>query len=508
MRVTQNTLANDIVANLNSTYANIATLSNELSSGKQLQKPSDNPSGVAYAIDLQASLDQNQQQQTTSQNAQNWLQSNETALQGLSNVLSSARQLAVQGANDTNATTDRAALATSIGQLIQQTQQISNSTYAGNYIFAGTMTQTQPFNALGGYSGNTSPKMMQIATGYSMQVNIDPTTAFSGANGVFNTLKNLMDHLNGTGSLAPATNVGTTVMSLGGSGYTLGGTPTNYQVQVTAVTAGSITGAKFSTDGGVTWTAAAGGPPAFTLSNGLTANFTNAAVTAAVGDQFNFTAVGTGTNFAITPTTNVGNEQATVTGNYNGSGAQPAFQARAAQLDSNNNVVAVQLSYDNGATWSTPLATTTGGYNPPAATVAGPANTPTTFDLGNGLQLNWTQSTINAANVATAGPPANYDTLSYIPTSTAISNDIGAIDTISATVTNLDSEFGAKDKAVQDNITQLTSQSTLMQQMLSQTEDADYTKLSTELASANTIFQAALAVDARSIEPSLVTFLH
>lgn len=92
-----------------------------------------------------------------------------------------------------------------------------------------------------------------------------------------------------------STATGTEAMSL--SGTFSGTTGANYIVKVTALTAGAVTGASYSNDGGNTWTASASATSPFTLSNGINASFTAGAV---VGDQFSFTANGTAaTSFAV-----------------------------------------------------------------------------------------------------------------------------------------------------------------------------------------------------------------
>lgn len=513
MRVIQQMVTNDIVANLSTTYQRIAMLSGRLASGKQLRQPSDDPGGVSYAINLQASISLNQQFQDTSNTAHGYLQSTGSALQQITAVIQRARQLAVQGSSDSNAQADRQAMASEIQQLIQQVQQVGNTTFGNTAIFSGTMTQTTAFNALGGFSGNNSARQLEIATGFTMAVNVNAGQMFTGTGGVFNVLKNLNDHLAATGQPIAAKNQGTATMAASGiySGATQG-----YLVQVTGTgTNGVISGASYSTDGGVTWTAAtaAAAPQTFTLNNGLTVNFTNAAVTAnaaappALGDRYGFAAVagGNASGFAIQSTTNVGNETLGITGTYSGTGS-PAFQIRASQLDANKNVVGVQLSVDNGTTWQPTIATTTGSYNPPTVPTAGPTLTATQFTLGNGLTLTWNQSTINASQVyATATP--NQDVFAFSQQSVDIGEDIGALDTLSNTVSGLQAQFGAKEKTVQDNVSQLQQQSLQLQRVLSQTVDVDFPTATTQMTSAQTLYQAALDVDAKSIQKSLVDFL-
>lgn len=610
MRVVPAMIANDMLNNLSQSYQYIQKVGNELSSGKQLNQPSDNPAGVANAIDLKAAIDANTQYQSSSQTATNWMQATTAALQQLTDVVSRARQLAVQASNDTNTAGDRAQIASEVQQLTQQVVQVGNSTYAGNYIFAGTDVQTPPFNANGGYTGNIGAVNHTIAPNYVMKANADPnaiftgkSSAFPGQNGIYSTMSQLVTHLTASGNPVVPQNVGTETMGLAGTtagtpyqvkvvsiggaspntitgiqvsadggttwgptvnatipfgtppsfnlgngvnatfsavgavgdqfnftttastnsatygitpgggntgaeAMTLGGTYTgaNYLVQVASVTLGTTGGnaiatIKYSSNGGLTWSAPVapiGTPPTFALgATGVSASFTNGAVYPQVGDQFTFAAT-TGSNSAAIATTggsNVGNETATLAGAYTGSGT-PQFAFKPATLDANDNVVGIQYSADNGVTWNTLTATNYDG------TTALAGNTATTFDLGNGLTLTWNQSTVNAAQIVTKG-----DTLTYTPASTSISTDLSALDQVVAALSAQQAQQGAQQNAVQSNVTQLQSQATTLTKALSLVEDADVTTLATNMAQAQNLYQAALQVDAKSIEPSLVDFL-
>jgi len=270
-------------------------------------------------------------------------------------------------------------------------------------------------------------------------------------------------------------------------------------VKVTGVAANAVSTIQYSNDGGTTWSAnvsPAGLPPTFALSNGISATFANGAVYPQVGDQFNFTTTANtnSATYAATGGSNVGDETATLSGSYTGSGT-PQFLFKPATLDGNNNVIGIQYSADNGTTWSTLSATNYSGTG-----LAYP--TATTFDLGSGLTLTWNQSSVNATQVVAAG-----DTLSFTEPSVAISNDLASLDQVVNSLSAQQAQMGAQQNSVQSNITQLQSQSTTLTKALSLVEDADVATLATNMAQAQNLYQAALQVDAKSIEPSLVDFL-
>jgi len=512
MRVTQMTIANDMIANLGITYQTLDTIGNQLATGKRIRTPSDDPSGTSYTLDIQDSLSLNRQYQNSAQSGKGWLESSAAALNQLVTITTRARTLAVQAANDTNTASDRTSIANEIQQIMQQVVQIGNQTYAGSSLFAGTAVTAPPFNVNGGYSGNQGAILHQIAPTQALRVNTDPTTIFTGTNGLYNSLSQLRTHLTSTGNPVVPPNPGTETAALSGT-YT-GPTAAQYLIKVSATSiVNSITyvsAANYSTDGGTTWTAAGpatGTAPALSFpigATGISIGLTNGAVSPAVGDQFAFTTGVTGSlasNFAVTNGTNVGNETTTIAGNYTGSGNQQ-FQARASLLDANNNVVGVQTSNDNGVTWSATNLATNYAVTPPAVPVALPAGTATTFAI-SGLTLTWNQSTVNASTVAT-----NNDSVSFTPTAQLLNNDLAKLDINVSSISGQQAINGANQNGIDTTTTQLMGQSSTLTKSLSQVYDVDFTTASTQMALAETLYKSALAVDAKSIQQSLVDFLR
>ncbi len=217
-------------------------------------------------------------------------------------------------------------------------------------------------------------------------------------------------------------------------------------------------------------------------------------------------------------------------------GATTNYLVRVASL-SGSVPATVVASTDGGSTWSAPI---TGVGVPPSFTLAasitatfgsGTANvgdqfamtvasgsasaapiagtsalgfpTTTTFTSGNGVGISWQQSSVNPTQVLAAP-----DTFTYMPPQISLNADLTAIDSVMATLSGQQAQVGAQQNAVQDNIGQLQSISLSTQTTLSHLADADIAALSTQMATAQTLYQAALAVDAKSIQPSLIDYLH
>ena len=98
----------------------------------------------------------------------------EVALSRITDVVQRARELLVQGASDSNSTAQRESIAKEIDQLIETAKTEGNGAYGGRYIFAGTETNTKPYNVGGTdvYGGDAGNIVRTIGPGVSVAVNM------------------------------------------------------------------------------------------------------------------------------------------------------------------------------------------------------------------------------------------------------------------------------------------------------------------------------------------------
>jgi flagellar hook-associated protein 3 FlgL len=144
MRIATSTIYEQQTAAITNQAALYAQIGQQLSSGKQLADPSDDPARIAQDLALHTTLDATNQQSANVQNAVSELTTTDSALSSLTSVLQSARQLAIQGSTETLTDQQRAALGDQIDQLLQQSIAVGNTTYGGRYVFAGTANTTNP----------------------------------------------------------------------------------------------------------------------------------------------------------------------------------------------------------------------------------------------------------------------------------------------------------------------------------------------------------------------------
>ncbi len=211
MRVNPNFSA-DILADLYTAQNQEQISIEQLASGKLINMPSDNPSGAAELVQNQTQQDETDQFLQNTSSVEGLLQTADSTLSSVVDAVNQAISLGTQGANGTNSTADLQAIAQQVQGIQAQVLQLANTSYQGNYIFAGTATNTVPFTANSQspdgvtYNGNTNVNNVEIAEGNSVQVNQPGSQIFQGTNGdVFGALQQLVTALQSGNSAAAGT---------------------------------------------------------------------------------------------------------------------------------------------------------------------------------------------------------------------------------------------------------------------------------------------------------------
>jgi flagellar hook-associated protein 3 FlgL len=179
-RITQGMLSTSLLADLQNITGKLSETQNRLSSGKQITKPSDDPFGTARALQFRADLAANRQYQSNVNEASAWQDATDIAVGQITDLSQRARDLLVQGANDTLGATGRTSIAAELDQIIESVKSTGNTQYAGRYIFAGSMTTTAPFTTGAGapdtYLGDTATLTREIGPGVQVPLNVDGAT--------------------------------------------------------------------------------------------------------------------------------------------------------------------------------------------------------------------------------------------------------------------------------------------------------------------------------------------
>jgi len=169
---------------------------------KRVTKPEDDPFAVEQSLGFRTRLKANE---TTIRNigmSYDWLNATDAALGDLDTVLTRAKSLALQGANETLGAEGRQALASEVNGLLEQTLAISNTNHGDNYLFSGFKVDTEAFAVTSrlpngwidtlAYQGDSGQIVREVEPGIDMTVNVNGDTQF---NNIFSTLKDLRDAL-------------------------------------------------------------------------------------------------------------------------------------------------------------------------------------------------------------------------------------------------------------------------------------------------------------------------
>jgi len=155
----------------------------QLSTGKQIVKPSDSPDKASLVTRLESELARQAGYQETLKSVNTRLQTEETALTNTSDVLMKMKEIAVQAANDSLSPADRQSLALEISSLKEQVLSLANTQDTnGNYLFSGSRVASPAFgkDASGNlvYQGDQSRMKVAVGDNRRMNLNMPGSDAF------------------------------------------------------------------------------------------------------------------------------------------------------------------------------------------------------------------------------------------------------------------------------------------------------------------------------------------
>jgi flagellar hook-associated protein 3 FlgL len=177
MRITTGMQSGNLLRSLQGGNERTYKLQEQLSTGRRLNRPADDPVGVARALKHSRDLSENEQYTKNVNDASAVLDATDSALGSAGDILRRLQEIAVYGANDSLPQASKDALALEVDELVEQLVQIGNSTHSGTYIFAGEDVLNQPYALLPGppdtvtYTGNNGKINYEIAPGVTDNVN-------------------------------------------------------------------------------------------------------------------------------------------------------------------------------------------------------------------------------------------------------------------------------------------------------------------------------------------------
>jgi flagellar hook-associated protein 3 FlgL len=187
IRVTQNQIAAQFNTDVQSIYTKIARTQQQLSDGRQITRPSDDPFGTGQVLGFDTQLADVRRYKANVAESMAFMNAADSALDTVTSALHAIYEKALQASNGTNSLADLQSIAAEIEQLKEVLRDGLNVQHGDSFIFGGTATGAPPFPAgANTFDGTLNTMSRRVGQGQSVQINV-PGSAIVGPNGA-NTL--------------------------------------------------------------------------------------------------------------------------------------------------------------------------------------------------------------------------------------------------------------------------------------------------------------------------------
>lgn len=190
MRVTQSMLSNNMLRNLSASYNKMGKLQEQITSGKKVNRPSDDPVVVMKGMGYRMQVDKVHQYKRNLGEVNNWLDNSDEALDRVGSALLRAYELVENGATDTMTPEDREKLQTELAQLREQIRDLANTQVGEKYLFNGTKTFEPLFKDgnLQSLDGHDESVEISVFDGVKLQVNTNGHDMFREIDELFDEM--------------------------------------------------------------------------------------------------------------------------------------------------------------------------------------------------------------------------------------------------------------------------------------------------------------------------------
>jgi flagellar hook-associated protein 3 FlgL len=185
VRITSEMVSSSVLGGIESAQVALARTQAELSSGKSILQPSDNPYGASQIVDLQSAIDGLTSYEKSASDGLSWMNASSSALASIDSQVQRVRELVLQAANGTESPGDLEDIADEVQQLTEGVKQDALTQFDGQYVFSGTLTSTAPYTqgAEDEYHGNAASVARALGPGSTVNVSIDLASALGSGTG-------------------------------------------------------------------------------------------------------------------------------------------------------------------------------------------------------------------------------------------------------------------------------------------------------------------------------------
>ncbi len=137
-----------LVYQINADQSSISDLQTQLSTGRRIQRPSQDPGASIRALSAQRQLEFKTQVDTNLNSADTLLTQTESVLSQAQSIVTEIRGLAVEAGNNTLSYEERTALNSQLQAAYTRLTELGNAKFQDQYIFGGSNVTTLPFTAV------------------------------------------------------------------------------------------------------------------------------------------------------------------------------------------------------------------------------------------------------------------------------------------------------------------------------------------------------------------------
>jgi flagellar hook-associated protein 3 FlgL len=171
MRITEQTRLLNALQYLRSSQGTLAQAEAEAATGKKVRTVSDDPAGATQIMRLDQGLRASEQFRRSATAAGTRLAAEDEILTTIRDLIGQAKDIAIGTSSDSPTDPTRQAALTQVNFVIDQVVALGNTRIGNEYIFAGSATDTPPFQSDGTYVGDSNVRQAEIDEGILIDVN-------------------------------------------------------------------------------------------------------------------------------------------------------------------------------------------------------------------------------------------------------------------------------------------------------------------------------------------------
>lgn len=201
MRVTQSMLAGNSLKNVSESYRRMGKYQDQLSTGKKITKPSDDPVVAMKGMYYRSNLSEVVQYKRNLSELYLWMENSEAGIDQANKGLQRVRELVIQAKNGSLSPEDKKAVAREIEQINADLVQVANTKVAGRYIYNGTNVMEAPVQEGNPpiVNVNLDSYEVEVSRGVKLKANINPSNVFSQE--IFDVISEIQQGLDGNGTI-------------------------------------------------------------------------------------------------------------------------------------------------------------------------------------------------------------------------------------------------------------------------------------------------------------------